>query len=127
MLSHLHKCFDARLISIHPETHLIRAFVNYDVITDFHGKKANMSRNIDQRALQHHWEMCCLENTPLWSLPYPSSGLGNTPRLPGPSTYSNVSQEDPSKEASTQAYSDTQASDSQTSITQALNTQASNT
>ncbi|KUI57623.1 hypothetical protein VP1G_04971 [Cytospora mali] len=64
MQSHLHECFNARLISIHPETHLIRAFVNYDVINDFHGQKAKIPRRIDQRALQHHWDMCCLENTP---------------------------------------------------------------
>ncbi|KUI73387.1 hypothetical protein VM1G_08932 [Cytospora mali] len=70
MQSHLHKCFDARLISIHPETHVIRAFVDYDVITEFHGQKANLPKGIDQQALQHHWDMCCLENTSDWVFRY---------------------------------------------------------
>ncbi|KAH6949459.1 hypothetical protein DER45DRAFT_620031 [Fusarium avenaceum] len=39
MLSHPHELFDARLFSIHPKTHQIRAFVPYDGITEYHGKK----------------------------------------------------------------------------------------
>ncbi|KUI64361.1 hypothetical protein VM1G_11151 [Cytospora mali] len=116
MLSHLHKCFNARLISIHPNTHIIRAFVNYDVITDFHGQKAILARNINQQALQHHWDMCCLENTPLWSLPYPPTALGDIPDLGGPSSYS-IPQGDPSKARSTQA-PDTQVSDSKVTDSQ---------
>lgn len=62
LLSHLHDLFDARLFSIHPDSHIIRAFVPYDVITEFHGKKAILPRDIDPHALQHHYDMCCIEN-----------------------------------------------------------------
>ena len=54
--------FEARLISIHPDTHMIRAFVPYDFITDFNGKKANIPRKVDKLALRHHYEMACIEN-----------------------------------------------------------------
>lgn len=120
MLSHLHKCFDARLISIHPETHLIRAFVNYDVITDFHGQKATLPRNIDKRALQHHWDMCCLENSPDWSVPRAVGSLTNTPELPSPSLHyyaSRGGKGDPSKGSSQQA-PDTEPPDTQPPDTQ---------
>ncbi|KAH8761670.1 hypothetical protein F5883DRAFT_500103 [Diaporthe sp. PMI_573] len=62
MLSHLHKCFDARLISIHPETRRIRAFADYDILTQYHGQLAHLPEYIDSKALRHHWDMCCLEN-----------------------------------------------------------------
>lgn len=62
MLSHLHKCFDARLISIHPETRRIRAFADYDILTQYHGQLAHMPEYINSKALRHHWDMCCLEN-----------------------------------------------------------------
>ncbi|GKU08748.1 hypothetical protein FLAG1_11753 [Fusarium langsethiae] len=62
MLSHLHELFDARLFSIHPKTHRIRAFVPYDVITEYHGRKAALPRDVDPLALQHHYDMCCIEN-----------------------------------------------------------------
>ncbi|KAG6354878.1 hypothetical protein INS49_003959 [Diaporthe citri] len=62
MLSHLHKCFDDRIISIHPETRRIRAFADYDILTQYHGQLAHLPANIDSKALRHHWDMCCLEN-----------------------------------------------------------------
>lgn len=62
-MSHLHKCFEARLISIHPQTHKIRAWVDYNVITPFHGQQAHLpDLDTDPDALQHHYDMCCLEN-----------------------------------------------------------------
>ncbi|CAH0046269.1 unnamed protein product [Clonostachys solani] len=62
LLSHLHELFDARLFSIDPTTHRIRAFVPYDVITEYHGRKATLARDVDPLALQHHYDMCCIEN-----------------------------------------------------------------
>jgi hypothetical protein len=63
MMSHLHKCFQARLISIHPQTHQIRAWFDYNVITPFHGRQAQLpDLDTDPDALQHHYDMCCLEN-----------------------------------------------------------------
>ncbi|KAK7735975.1 hypothetical protein SLS63_003493 [Diaporthe eres] len=63
LMSHLHKCFEARLISIHPQTHQIRAWVDYNVITPFHGRQAHLpDLDTDPDALQHHYDMCCLEN-----------------------------------------------------------------
>lgn len=121
MLSHLHKCFDARLISIHPKTHLVRAFVNYDILVEYHGQKAKMPRKVDERALQHHWDMCCLENTPEWSLPFPRRVVVNVPNFPSPLLDSGVSQGDPSKVF--QQTSSTQASNTrEASGTQAVTT-----
>ena len=54
--------FQARLISIHPDTHLIRAFVLYDVILKYQGRIATIPRNVDRDALAHHYEMACIEN-----------------------------------------------------------------
>ncbi|CAH0019331.1 unnamed protein product [Clonostachys rhizophaga] len=62
LLSHLHELFDARLFSIDPKTHRIRAFVPYDVITEYHGRKAILPRDVDPLALRHHYDMCCIEN-----------------------------------------------------------------
>lgn len=62
LLSHIHKCFEARLLSIHPTTYRIRTFAWYDVINEYHGQVANVSADVDPKALQHHWDMCCLEN-----------------------------------------------------------------
>ncbi|RSL43497.1 hypothetical protein CEP54_015059 [Fusarium duplospermum] len=62
LLSHLHELFDARLFSIHPDTLLIRAFVPYDVLLDYHGKTARVPVNVDRAALRHHYQMCCIEN-----------------------------------------------------------------
>ncbi|KAI0117670.1 hypothetical protein GGR51DRAFT_573479 [Nemania sp. FL0031] len=58
----LHECFNTRLFSIHPHTLRVRVFVPYDVLTPFNGKKASVPSSTDWRALQHHYEMCCIEN-----------------------------------------------------------------
>lgn len=62
LMNDIRHLFEARLISIHPDTHRIRAFVPYDFITDFNGKKANIPRKVDKLALRHHYEMACIEN-----------------------------------------------------------------
>ncbi|KAH8762111.1 hypothetical protein F5883DRAFT_499800 [Diaporthe sp. PMI_573] len=62
LMSHLHQCFDARLLSIDPTTHRIRAFMPYDVITGYHGAKAHLPEDVSYDALQHHYDMCCIEN-----------------------------------------------------------------
>ncbi|POS70751.1 hypothetical protein DHEL01_v210852 [Diaporthe helianthi] len=62
LMSHLHQCFDARLLSIDPTTHQIRAFMPYDVITGYHGKVAYLPEHVSRSALQHHYDMCCIEN-----------------------------------------------------------------
>ncbi|RXG50445.1 hypothetical protein VDGE_04822 [Verticillium dahliae] len=62
LLCHLHDSFDQRLFSIHPDTMRVRAFVPYDVVLDYHGKKAQVPVNVDRGALRHHYEMCCIEN-----------------------------------------------------------------
>jgi hypothetical protein len=86
MLSHFHKCFDARLISIHPETRRIRAFADYDILTQYHGQLAHLPEYIDSKALRHHWDMCCLENLRSSWLEQESEqstvGSTPTPRIP---------------------------------------------
>lgn len=64
LASHIHQLFDARLVSIHPRTLRIRAFVPYDLITPYHGRVAALDRKSmpDRNALEHHWDMCCIEN-----------------------------------------------------------------
>lgn len=62
LLNHLHELFDSRLFSIHPDTLQVRAFVPYDVICDYHGRKATLGAFVDRNALRHHYEMCCIEN-----------------------------------------------------------------
>lgn len=64
LASHIHQLFDARLVSIHPRTLRIRAFVPYDLITAYHGRVAALDKKSmpDRNALQHHWDMCCIEN-----------------------------------------------------------------
>ncbi|KAL7958534.1 hypothetical protein V8C34DRAFT_314004 [Trichoderma compactum] len=62
LLSHFHELFDSRLFSIHPDTLQIRAFVPFDVICDYHGRKAALGAYVDRNALRHHYEMCCIEN-----------------------------------------------------------------
>ncbi|KAF5027346.1 hypothetical protein F66182_547 [Fusarium sp. NRRL 66182] len=62
LMSHIHELFDARLVSIHPATRRIRAFVPYDVLIDFNGRQANLSQEVDRNALRHHYEMSCIEN-----------------------------------------------------------------
>ncbi|KAI0100811.1 hypothetical protein GGR51DRAFT_531764 [Nemania sp. FL0031] len=58
----LHELFDARLFSIHPETFCIRVFVPCDMITEFNGKTALIHEDTDRKAVQHHYDMCCIEN-----------------------------------------------------------------
>jgi hypothetical protein len=70
LLAHLHELFDARLFSIHPDTHRIRAFVPYDVLTEFHSRKAFLPPIVDREALRHHYDMCCIENMAALT-PYP--------------------------------------------------------
>ncbi|RGP69184.1 hypothetical protein FLONG3_7820 [Fusarium longipes] len=62
LMNDIRQLFEARLISIHPDTYKIRAFVPYDVITDFNGKIANVSRKVDKMALRYHYDMSCIEN-----------------------------------------------------------------
>lgn len=58
----LHKLFDLRLFSIHPDTLRVRIFVPYDFLEEYHGRTAQLPLNVDRRALRHHYEMCCIEN-----------------------------------------------------------------
>ncbi|KAG4283335.1 hypothetical protein FPRO04_13270 [Fusarium proliferatum] len=62
LMKHLHYFFDLRLFSIHPDTHRIRCFVPYSPITKYNGEKAQLHGDVDQCALQHHYDMCCIEN-----------------------------------------------------------------
>lgn len=68
----IHQCFDARILSIEPDTGRIRAFMPYDLITDYHGKQANLPWGLDRQALRYHYDMCCVENMAAKRLP----GLG---------------------------------------------------
>ncbi|KND88460.1 hypothetical protein TOPH_06834 [Tolypocladium ophioglossoides CBS 100239] len=113
LLSHLHELFDARLFSIHPDTHRVRAFVPYDVITGCHGRKAKLSTSVDTDALRHHYDMCCIENMGAKLRPMDlvtDSGLTtagaassqiisnpDTPSLPRPSDSAGHVQDEPSK------------------------------
>ncbi|GAB0139179.1 hypothetical protein EsDP_00007392 [Epichloe bromicola] len=58
----LHKLFDLRLFSIHPDTLRVRIFVPCDFLEEYHGRTAQLPPNVDRRALRHHYEMCCIEN-----------------------------------------------------------------
>ncbi|KAF5700472.1 hypothetical protein FMUND_14330 [Fusarium mundagurra] len=62
LMEHLRYFFDLRLFSIHPDTHRIRSFVPYSPITRYNGKKARIHEDVDRNALQHHYDMCCIEN-----------------------------------------------------------------
>ncbi|OIW23176.1 hypothetical protein CONLIGDRAFT_605842 [Coniochaeta ligniaria NRRL 30616] len=62
LASHLHAAFDSRLLSIHPVTKIIRVFMPYDMIAEFHGRKASLPSSVDLRAIRHHYDMCCIEN-----------------------------------------------------------------
>ncbi|KUI63341.1 hypothetical protein VM1G_11243 [Cytospora mali] len=120
MMSHLHRCFNARIIAIHPKTHLVRAFVDYPVVARLHGKPAKLPRLIPSVVLQHHWDMCCLENTPSLTI-IPTSGvLTNVPKL-SKDKVRNTPQGDPCKDDFSTQPSDAQASSS----VPASNTQAS--
>ncbi|EJP62257.1 uncharacterized protein BBA_08799 [Beauveria bassiana ARSEF 2860] len=62
LMKHLHDYFDARLFSIHPETLRVRAFVPFDGVNEYHGRKAQVTDNVDRNALRQHYEMCCIES-----------------------------------------------------------------
>ncbi|KAM3547301.1 hypothetical protein MY1884_009624 [Beauveria asiatica] len=62
LMKHMHDFFDARLVSIHPKTLLVRVFVPYQDLEPYHGRKATVPLDIDRRALRHHYDMCCIEN-----------------------------------------------------------------
>ncbi|KAF5567956.1 hypothetical protein FPHYL_3019 [Fusarium phyllophilum] len=62
LMKHLRYFFDLRLFSIHPDTHRMRSFVPYSPITRYNGKKARIHEDVDRNALQHHYDMCCIEN-----------------------------------------------------------------
>ncbi|KUI70667.1 hypothetical protein VM1G_06315 [Cytospora mali] len=59
MKSDIHSCWDDRIIAIHPETFIIRCFVHYDVINQYHGLKAKLDvdAGVDRKALWHHYDM----------------------------------------------------------------------
>ena len=101
LMNDIRHLFEARLISIHPDTHRIRAFVPYDFITEFNGKKANIPRKVDKLALRHHYEMACIENmaaqmpTGIGFLEI-RAPLGRTISLPI-NTHSNAKEGDPAK------------------------------
>ncbi|KLU91850.1 hypothetical protein MAPG_10799 [Magnaporthiopsis poae ATCC 64411] len=61
--SAIHEAFDQRLLAIHPDSHLIRVFAPYDLITPYHGRKADFGQGApDPNALRWHWDVCVLEN-----------------------------------------------------------------
>jgi hypothetical protein len=62
LAAHIHYSFDARILSIDPDTRRIRVFMPYDLITEYHGKVAALPPKIDLHALRHHYDMCCMEN-----------------------------------------------------------------
>ncbi|KAH8748273.1 hypothetical protein F5883DRAFT_240516, partial [Diaporthe sp. PMI_573] len=58
LAAHIHYSFDARILSIDPDTRRIRVFMPYDLITEYHGKVAALPPKIDLHALRHHYDMC---------------------------------------------------------------------
>lgn len=64
LLSHLHKNYEAQLLTIHPRTLKIRSFVDYDILVEYHGQRASLpsAYTVDPNALQQHYDMCCIEN-----------------------------------------------------------------
>ncbi|KAM3475588.1 hypothetical protein MY5147_003688 [Beauveria neobassiana] len=62
LMKDLHDLFDARLFSIHPETLRVRAFVPFNGVNEYHGRKAQATNNVDRNALRQHYEMCCIES-----------------------------------------------------------------
>ncbi|KAJ8128591.1 hypothetical protein O1611_g5043 [Lasiodiplodia mahajangana] len=86
----LHEHFHARLFSIHPKTSCIRVFVPCDTLIQFNGKTALVHPDTDRKALQHHYDMCCIENMaalrPNIDNTSPKSGIATrTLHIPGPS------------------------------------------
>ncbi|KUI74580.1 hypothetical protein VM1G_10064 [Cytospora mali] len=125
LLSIVHRCFDARLIAIHPKTKLVRVFVNYDPLNKYHGKKVNLPRSVPVEVWQHHWDMCCLENTVGTSLPFPGSLTDiDIPELPKPKVQ-KLDHGDPTKQGSSFKATDSKATDTQATDIQATDIQAS--
>lgn len=85
LMSHLHEAFDQRLISIHPDTNVIRAFVEYDALLLYHGKTAQFGDSLppDPLALFQHWKACCIENMGAFAAD-PTEAAA--PSLPGSTT-----------------------------------------
>ena len=77
LTSHIHQCFDRRLLSIDPDTRRIRAFMPYNLITEYHGKQASLPEAVNLRTLRHHYDMCCIENMATKKQPGMSISLGN--------------------------------------------------
>ncbi|KAL8387369.1 hypothetical protein RB595_009953 [Gaeumannomyces hyphopodioides] len=82
----IHEAFDQRLLAIHPNSHLIRVFAPYDLITPYHGRKAYFGRGIpDSKALRWHWDVCVIENMGAMTEPWQQDlvlfpwGTGTTP------------------------------------------------
>ncbi|KAH9907245.1 hypothetical protein F4778DRAFT_528813 [Xylariomycetidae sp. FL2044] len=59
---HIHRLFDARLISIDPTTRRIRVFMPCDFISEYHGREAILPEDVSMSAIRHHYDMCCIEN-----------------------------------------------------------------
>lgn len=62
LAAHIHFSFNARILSIDPDTLRIRVFMPYNLITEYHGKIAALPPHIDLHALRHYYDMCCVEN-----------------------------------------------------------------
>ncbi|KUI68270.1 hypothetical protein VM1G_04227 [Cytospora mali] len=98
--STLHKCFDQRLWSIHPEKRKLRVFIDIPYLHKFHGQTVYLSKYTEDKVLQHHYDMCVLENMVIPEVPNPLK-LTNTPSLaPRPMKYLKTFDTDPSKQSS---------------------------
>jgi hypothetical protein len=82
LAAHIHYSFDARILSIDPDTRRIRVFMPYDLVTEYHGKVAALPPKIDLHALRHHYDMCCVENLAAQK----KAGLGISTLVRGKST-----------------------------------------
>lgn len=115
LCSHLYRCLNARIISIHPVTHVVRAFVNYDMAIEFHGKVASLPRRLPARVLQYHWDMCCLENTPSPTIIRSQSVFINPPEPPKTKVRKVFQRDFLKEDLEAQAFSGTQALGTQAS------------
>jgi hypothetical protein len=102
LATHVHQCFDMRLISINPDTRRIRVFVPYDMITEYQDKDAHLPHGVDLQALRHHYDMCCIENMAAKQRIASSSVLSrgaDAPVLPAPA---RTRSSDPTKKSRSQ-------------------------
>ncbi|KUI66425.1 hypothetical protein VM1G_11369 [Cytospora mali] len=67
-------------------------------------RKVDLPSRIEESTLQHYWDMCCLENVPLSSLPASQGALTDIPELPGKSLNSGASQGDSQGDPSKRAF-----------------------